>query len=94
MALKLYKKHAGETAVLQTFCKVLLPEIAAIALFAHFFNNYKLTGNSVAIPVMQAVAGEIIKTLNERKKPHAGEQLTLLEPKQKYEHSGSHSSIE
>jgi DNA (cytosine-5)-methyltransferase 1 len=49
----------------------------------------KLTGNSVAVPVMKAVAGEMIKAMNEREIIQSSQQLTLLE----YEHAGSETVL-
>ncbi len=45
----------------------------------------KLTGNSVAVPVFKAVAGEMIKAIDNRNIQQSFKQLTLLELE--YEHS-------
>ena len=49
----------------------------------------KLTGNSVAVPVMKAVAGEMIKSMNEKEIIQSSQQLTLLE----YEHARSETVL-
>lgn len=47
----------------------------------------KLTGNSVAVPVIQAVAGKMMKSLSEKKMLQNTKQLTLLEPNYEYSRS-------
>jgi DNA (cytosine-5)-methyltransferase 1 len=44
----------------------------------------KLTGNSVAVPVFKAVAGEIVKAINSRNIHQSFKQLSLLEPEYEY----------
>jgi DNA (cytosine-5)-methyltransferase 1 len=44
----------------------------------------KLTGNSVAVPVFKAVAGEIVKAINNPNIHQSFEQLSLLEPEYEY----------
>lgn len=45
----------------------------------------KVAGNSVTVPVIKAIAGEMIKSLKENKEPSMeGTQLTLLEPENEY----------
>lgn len=49
----------------------------------------KLTGNSVAVPVMRAIAGEMIKAMREKEILQTSQQLTLLE----YEYAGSEAVL-
>ena len=44
----------------------------------------KLTGNSVAVPVFKAVAGEIVKAINTPNIQQSFKQLSLLEPEYEY----------
>ena len=44
----------------------------------------KLTGNSVAVPVFKAVAGEIVKAINNPNIHQSFKQLSLLEPEYEY----------
>lgn len=45
----------------------------------------KVAGNSVSVPVITAIAGEMMKSLKDNKAPSLeGVQLTLLEPKNEY----------
>jgi len=50
----------------------------------------KVAGNSVTVPVIKAIAGEMMTSLEERKEPQfEGVQLTLLEPEHEYRRSQS-----
>ena len=50
----------------------------------------KLTGNSVAVPVFEAIAEEMLKAMDSPKANQSFKQLNLLEPQ--YEHSRSQTS--
>jgi len=48
----------------------------------------KVAGNSVTVPVIKAIAGEMLKSLQEKKQPKfVGVQLSLLEPEHEYRRS-------
>jgi DNA (cytosine-5)-methyltransferase 1 len=50
----------------------------------------KVAGNSVSVPVIRAIANEMLTSLKEKKEPYMqGIQLTLLEPKHEYRRSES-----
>lgn len=47
----------------------------------------KLAGNSVTVPVIKVIAGEMMSTLKNKKEYKEAVQLTLLEPKHEYKRS-------